>query len=273
MTPATPSASEFKLIRAVEEFVRLRGLVSDLAKTSGRFDSITVRVADDLTSYLSQPQHPAMCSGGAEFTDFMISNTRTYRARMQEVADTDKGARSLARSRVAQLEAAARKAAEPPAATPAPASGDASTMVPSPMGQQGAASPLPGTEASPAATAPTATAPAPAPRPDVTKVPTDYAGMLAELGRAIVRDGERSPTDEGGTPLAQLAGLQHWLRSEGGNGLADEVRASLLLALRAIETGVYAEAMQSRYGAVNESLFGSITKLRELHKSRCTCGS
>lgn len=270
MTPATPSASEFKLIRAVEEFVRLRGLISDLAKSSGRFDSITVRVADDLTAYLSQPQHPAMCTGGVEFTDFMISNTRTYRARMQEVLDTDKSARALARSRVAQLAAAAMKAVEPAPRAASP-TGDATAPLPAPAGQQTVAG-VPGSDVAPSATATAPPpAPTPAPRPDISKVPPDYAGMIAELGRHIVRDGERSPADDGVAPLEQLARIQEWLRGGAASSLADEVRAPLLLALRAIETGIYAEAMQSRYGAVHEALFGSIAKLRELHKARCTC--
>jgi hypothetical protein len=274
LNAAAPNAAEIKLLRAVEDFVRLRGLSSDLAK-DGRFNSIMIRVSDDLSSYLSQSLNPAMCSGGEQFVDFMIANTRTFRGRLQEVANTDKALRELARKRVAHTVAVAKRAAETPTAAPASDSPAASSDASGSSTTDPSTTPSNDPGKSSEATAPPtpAAAPAPAPppplKPDVAAVPSDYAGMAAELVKTLPESAASIVTD-GGTPLEWLTKLHGWLR-EGGSGLDAEQRGSLLLALRSIEAGSYAELMQSHYGAVNDALFGSIEKLRDLHKAQCTC--
>jgi hypothetical protein len=225
-----------------------------------------------------------MCTGGAQFVDFMIANTRTFRGRIQEVANIDKAVRELARSRVAKAVAIAKRIAETP---PAPPPSDGSTAETAPA--DASASPdtpaiTPPTSNDPAtaaadrtATDPTGTAPAPAAapvpppplKPDIEAVPTDYAGMIAEVVKALPDSASGIVADDG-TPLDWLGKLQSWLRQDGDN-LEAEKREAVVLALRATEAGIYAELMQGRYEGINEALFGSINKLRDLHKARCTC--
>jgi hypothetical protein len=116
ISPA-PTSDELRLLKAVADLVDGRGAIPDVGN-NGRHMWVTQRAANDLKLYITQPAHPALCSGGREITDFYGNALKPLQKRIEDVGDLVKRTRLLAAVRVtAALPAPVDGAKLPQAAT------------------------------------------------------------------------------------------------------------------------------------------------------------
>ena len=120
ISPA-PTAPELRVLKAVADLVEGQGAIPDVGN-NGRHRWLAQRATADLKSYISQPPHPAICSGAREVADFYSAALVPLQKRVTSVGDLVTTARALAVERIAGLAPASGNAAPasgPDASSPA----------------------------------------------------------------------------------------------------------------------------------------------------------
>ncbi len=251
ITPV-PSSDEQRILKAVADLVDGRGAVPDVGN-NGRHAWLSQRASSDLRLYVSQPAHPALCSGGREISEFYVTALKPLQKRADDVAELVKRTRNLAATRIIA------------AATPATASGSATSAIPT-SAQPNDAAPA----VVQASTAVVATA------ADLANLP--LASMTAEAVRAVL-----SPADVS-TILQEKSGLAALQRAKPGLILAqvdatraDDAKRELVLAagraVRMIEAAAYTEIYAERYRKFNASVLSLPREIQQLHAKICTCAN
>lgn len=98
-------------VRALQDFVARRGAVPEVGE-NGRLGWHAQRLSQDLRAYITQPSHPAICSGGREVSEFYGSQLAPLEKRQQDVRTLVGTARLRARERVAAFTAISAPAPE-----------------------------------------------------------------------------------------------------------------------------------------------------------------
>ena len=96
-----PNADELRVLKALNDTVVGRGLAPEVGN-NGRYTWVTQRATSDLKTYISQPEHPALCSGGREVAEFYGNALRPLQKRAEDVGEMVKKARALALTRVSE---------------------------------------------------------------------------------------------------------------------------------------------------------------------------
>jgi hypothetical protein len=94
-----PSTEELRIIKLLNDLVEGRGGVPEVGN-NGRYYWMSQRAASDLKMYMSQPSHPALCSGGKDFAEFYAQTLGPLQKRIGDVGELAKKARALAVARV-----------------------------------------------------------------------------------------------------------------------------------------------------------------------------
>lgn len=90
-----PTADEARVLKGLTDFVEGRGAIAEVGN-NGRYSWLVQRMAQDLKIYISQPAHPALCSGGAELSEFYDVQLGPLHKRVQDIDGLVVRARDLA---------------------------------------------------------------------------------------------------------------------------------------------------------------------------------
>jgi hypothetical protein len=226
-----PVEGERRLLRSLAEFVRGRRAVTDRGG-DGRPTWATQRVAGELEAYVGQPVHPALCSGALEILDFYAGRLASFRKHMKAVADLDAAARELARTRVAAAKAAVPPPVSPPGTTVVGFSAPAFAF----RGAGGI-----------------------------------YPEMILETGAVLLPVEQIAHIKAERAPLAMLTRAAEAMSMDSIREQPPHLRDLVTAAFRVIEAGIYAEIMLGRYRELDAALVEMIERIREAHKTSCTC--
>lgn len=246
-----PTADELRVIKAVADLVSGRGAIPDVGP-NGRQTWLATRATSDLKTYITQPPHVALCSGGREVTEFYANSLKPLQKRADDVANLSRRAHMLAAERVV----AAITSAHGPAASPsAEAQVAASTS---------------------AVASPAAAPPVPASAAEMAKLP--LVAMVAEAARGVV------PADDIDTIRRETSALAALRRAKPmlimaqyeANKADDRARRERVLAagraVRMIEAAAYADVYAERYAKFSASVIALPAQIRAAHERTCTCG-
>ena len=108
-----PTTDEMRSLKSLHDLVESRGAVPEVG-SNGRYTWLAQRATADFKAYISQPAHPALCSGGKDFAEFYGNALKSLQKRIDDVTALAKTARSQALARLAEV-----RAAEPGGTAPA----------------------------------------------------------------------------------------------------------------------------------------------------------
>ncbi len=231
--PDNISAEERKLYAFTNTFVAARATDPEL-KTTRDNGWAAKRVTSDLTRYLRQDKHPALCTGVLDFIAYFDGKLDGLRQRADAIAEQTGKARTLVRDRLAAF---------------------ADAVAAAPAGHPGwGATPL--------------EVPRPAPQAPLTDVIAAVAELLGrdDLAQAV----KQADSTMAALKLMQDA-FKHSPDAE-GETLPATVAAAARRTLGAIEAADYLDAVEGQYAALRGSIDGSISAIREAHESQCGCG-
>lgn len=249
-----PSSEDLAVLRALDAFVTDRGAPLEFGSNGRQFVALQ-RFAIDMTSYLEQAPHPALCNGAIEMLDFLAAKIAGVQKRADDVAATAAKALALARQRV--VWSRDQRMAESRAAVAAVAAADASRT------GDGTAQPA-GVTAMPAPPPPLTLAPVPADAPLERLVLLAVEGLLPVDKLQLVE----SETDA----LKRLSKVRELISEQDLPGSTALARGAAGAALRMIEAAVYGRRQVARVAEFRELFVGTVDKISAAHRQDCTCG-
>ncbi len=244
ITPA-PTAEEMKIIKGISDLVEGRGAIPDVGP-NGRQTWLATRATSDLKTYITQPPHVALCSGGKEVTEFYANSLRPLQKRADDVAGLSRRAHLLAAERVATAVATATAPVALSSAEP-----------------QAVATASP--KASPTASV-----------TDIVKLP--LVAMVAEAVRGVLTTDDVDTIRAETSALAALRRAKPMLiQAQADAAKADDKaqRERVLAAgraMRMIEAAAYTDVYAERYAKFAASVIELPGQIRAAHDKACTCG-
>ena len=243
-----PSNDELRVLKAVADLVSGRGSVPDVGN-NGRYTWLSQRATSDLRLYISQPPHPALCSGATEIVEFYDTALKPLQKRIDDVGELVKKARLQSAIRV--LAIAAENIAPP--AEQSHTDPALATKIQADVTQQSEAS-----KVSEMAKQPLVTMTADAVRSVLTVADVDVmlkeTSALAALQRA--------------KPALILAQVE----AQKGD---DQARRDRVLAVgravRMIEAAAYTEVYAERYAKFAVTVLTLPRELQSVHARTCKC--
>ncbi len=231
-----PSAEELRVLKALNDLVEARGGVPEIGG-NGRFSWLAQRAASDLRLYISQPAHPALCAGGADFAEFYANTLKPLQKRIEDVGELSKKARALAVARVAET-----RETDPATVSPS----DKET--PNPV----TASPI-------AADAP------------LTTLVTDV--IRRAVPAAALAEVAAETTALAALRRAKTALIAAQVEAQSGEDqkARDRVLASGR-AVRMLEAAAYGDVYVERYKKFTADVMGTPQAIKAVHIQTCTCG-
>ncbi len=232
-----PSTEELRVLKALNDLVEARGGVPEVGG-NGRFSWLAQRAASDLRLYISQPAHPALCSGGKDFAEFYGNTLKPLQKRIDDVGELSKKARALAVARV----------------------NDANTAETAAMSEP--------TKDAPAKPIVTIAIAADAPLP----------ALVADAIRSVVPAAAVTEVAGETTALAALRRAKGALvaaQVEAQGGDDQKARDRVLAAGRAVrmlEAAAYGEIYVERYKRFSTDVLGTPQAIKAVHTQSCTCG-
>jgi hypothetical protein len=232
-----PSTEELRIIRLLNDLVEGRGGVPEVGN-NGRYYWMSQRAASDLKMYMSQPSHPALCSGGKDFAEFYAQTLGPLQKRIGDVGELAKKARALAVARV--KEATGADAASEPSS---PQDGAKPAPVALPVGA------------------------------DATLMT-----LVAEAAGAVVPASAKAEIAAETTPLAALRRAKPALiaaQVAADSGDDPKLRELVLAAGRAVrmlEAAAYGDIYVERYKRFSVDVLQTPQAIKAAHTKACTCG-
>jgi hypothetical protein len=123
-----PADDELRDIKLLTGYVAAKGQLVEFGR-NGRLEALIKRLAGDLSAYVAQPAHPALCNGAPEMLDFHGDRMDAVQIRLTAIAELAARTRALAEQRVS----AAINPAGTPAGIPPPPGTPAATTKGRPM--------------------------------------------------------------------------------------------------------------------------------------------
>ena len=235
-----PTDDEMVAFKFLDEYVRAKGAPAEFG-ANGRYNWLVARVIGDLRGYIAQIPNPALCAGGPDLMDFYANELKSMRRRTEEVQEIDENTRDFALRRIEQAELLVRDGAR---TTPPAVTGTAAAMTPVPRQFAPNASPSP-----------------------------RYEDLVQRATQLVLSKNQVALIMSESSLVASLRQARTQLDSDTAKEAALELREGVMVALRAIEAGVYATALQARYTSIEESVHGTIADVRDAHATHCTCGN
>ena len=241
ITPA-PTSDELRILKAVGDLVEGRGAIPDVG-ANGRHTWLSQRASSDLRLYISQPAHPALCSGAREISEFYLTALKPLQKRADDVIDLVKRTRNLAATRVVA-----------------------------------ASEPAPRTEAALLTSA--VSVPAPAPErlvaADVAALP--LVAMTAAAVRAVLPAADVETILQERAALSALQRAKPALiMAQVEAEKADDAKREQVLAagraVRMIEAAAYTELYADRYRQFARSVLSLPREIQQAHAQACTCAN
>jgi hypothetical protein len=203
---------------------------------NGRYYWMSQRAASDLKTYMSQPSHPALCSGGKDFAEFYAQTLGPLQKRIGDVSEMAKKARALAIARV--KEAVGLKV---------------------------------GAEVLDSGGVITKQFAAPEIAADASLVT-----LVAEAAGVVVAAPVKAEIAAEMTPLAALRRAKPALAAVQVSSQDDAIGRELVLAagraVRMLEAAAYSDIYVERYKAFSASVLSMPQAIKAAHTQACTCG-
>ena len=231
ITPA-PSADELRVLKALHDLVGGRGAVPEVGN-NGRYTWLTQRATGDLRTYMTQPPHPALCSGGKDFAEFYALSLKLLQKRIDDVSELSKKARAQAFVRVTEVVTAANKGDD-------------------------------------AAAAPKTEIALPAPTATLLALISDAIQPAVPTAALIEIRNETSVTAALQRAKPALIAAQVEAQSGDDAKARDRVMASAR-AVRMIEAAAYGEVYVERYRTFTASVLSVPQDIQKTHARTCTC--
>ncbi|HRK17499.1 MAG TPA: hypothetical protein PK970_00955 [Hyphomicrobiaceae bacterium] len=243
--------SDVAAVRALQDFVTRRGAVSEVGE-NGRLGWHAQRLSQDLRAYITQPPHPALCSGGREVSEFYGSQLAPLEKRQQDVRSLVETVRLRARDRVVALTTMAAQAPQPVSSTnQVSTAAVVSTAVASTRDDvSGAAA---GKTARDYLRSALAVVLTPEQNEDVAGELTVFAAMRRAKTFLLDRQDEKVFGERRDAVPAAVGG------------------EALGRALLAIEVLAYAEFLDARYDLLRQSVLATPGDIRKAHEATCSC--
>ncbi len=235
--PPGPNAEELAVLKVIDGFVSDKGATLEFGSNGRQFATLQ-RFTAEFSSYINQPQHPALCAGVPQMLDFHTTNLVGVSKRLTDVTTNAARAQILARTRIdaqAQLRTTIANAA-----TSDPAAPSVAKPVSIPLLRPGliATSEL---------------------------VLASVDGLLADEPLKALKSESNG--------LRQLAAARELLVTGTLPDAPMAMRAAAGASLRMIEAATYAQLQVARVKQVEQILVGPIDQVRKAHRAICTCGS
>jgi hypothetical protein len=230
-----PSTEELRIIKLLNDLVEGRGGVPEVGN-NGRYYWMSQRAASDLKTYMSQPSHPALCSGGKDFAEFYAQTLGPLQKRIGDVGELAKKARALAVARV-------KEAVVLKVGGEVLASGGVFT-------KQLAA-------------------------PEIA-ADASLVTLVAEAAGVVVADSAKTEIAAETTPLAALRRAKPALIAAQSAAQEDTILRELVLAagraVRMLEAAAYGDIYVERYKKFSVDVLQTPQTIKAAHIKTCTCG-
>ena len=199
--------------------------------TRKNYGWVSQKVATDLRGYLKQDPHPAICTGAIQFVDYFDGRLGDFYERGDKFTKSAKTAHTIAIERLADARTAVSKDT-----SGHPASG----ALPISLAQA-----KPGSD-------------------------TSLQSMVVTTAQ-LTSDGDLESEVKGAeNAYDSLKVMNAWLKKN-GKEMNEDSRKAIRRALAAIEAADYLEVIAGHYGALNDTLRGSIVAVRDAHGRHCKC--
>ena len=272
------TADEARAIKAFGDVVEGRGAIAEVGN-NGRYSWLVQRMAQDLKTYISQPPHPALCSGGSELAEFYASQLSPMQKRLQDIGAASSKAREMAVARVreavslnavvaAQVAAQAKaKVTVVPQSAPADANATAAVV-------QSSAAPAATAELSRDEIAQITARASETVVPGAPVTALALAAAQAMLPKGAAADLGAETTIFALLRRARTATLE--LQDQIARGAAPaETTPSVVeagkRALRMVEVLAYSELLTKQYQPFVDTVLKTPQSILSAHKATCTC--
>jgi hypothetical protein len=228
-----PTAGELASLKFLNDFVTARAAIPEVGN-NGRYNWLVARVASDLRSYLSQPPHPALCSGASQMLDFYQGQLAPLIKRMADVDEQKSRIRSQLAIRLSEI------SKQTTGLEILQANASDADLVVALAGRILADSPL----------SSVSDEPTPLKRLDKIK------SLLLDQMNAL------APTEQGTSDTS---------KAKTSETVSPVARDEILAALRVVEAGVYAEMFDKKFTDLKKTLNTAVGDIRRAHAASCTC--
>lgn len=264
-TKAQPPAEDLRLMRAVNDLVELKGAVPEVGP-NGRQVAIIARAANEVRNYLTQPEHPFLCSGVPDVMGFYAAQVAPMKKRHDDVQALVPQLRDAALARTREIVVAELATWERTIAASARRAGTTLADLTKAIAE-GKTTDLPTVD-------PTALPPRP-PEPatlDAFKLLSRTA-LMREALRPLLPATLAAAAIEPVEPIAVLTKARAALLDpDVRRDPVDPVVAdTAIAALRLIEALVYAERYAARHAIAEQAFGGTFSAIRAAHAQHCTC--
>ncbi|MFM2421982.1 MAG: hypothetical protein RL291_512, partial [Pseudomonadota bacterium] len=242
-----PPAEDVALFKIVTDFVEGRGVPPELGP-NGRHALVYQRLLNEMSAYVVQPAHPALCNGVPYMLDFYAKELAALRTRIKTVEGQRQRFNDALSQRVTALRASNPAAAASGDITPETAIAEAARLL---VNKEGAE------------------------RID------GFSGGLARLQAAkilIIETQRKSaatpvakPASTGDTPAASETSAPSPQADEPPK-ITPETFALAVRVLRVAEAGLYARLYAERLQTISDRMDQLLDGLRKNHAAHCLCG-
>jgi hypothetical protein len=264
-TRTPPSADDLRLMRAVNDVVELKGVMPEVGP-NGRQVAIVARAANEVRSYITQPEHPFLCSGVPDVVGFYAAQVAPLKKRHDDVQALAMQLREAAVARTRAIAVAEASAWERAAGEAARRAGATLAEITKAIAE-GRTDGLPAVDA--------AALPLPPPEPasleDFKRLPR--IALIREALRPLLPASVAAATIEAAEPVAILTKARDALVDPAiKREPADPVVAdTAIAALRLIEASLYADRYAARHALAETAFGGTFSAIRAAHAQHCTC--
>ena len=233
----SPAPDEARILDLANQVLHDKGALPAYQHRTGALRQVSYTLLNGLRNYLEQSAHPALCSGVDAMLDYYKAHTPTLRSMIADSKQALATAQSMAAAKVAELTRVA--AAQTPVVRP---SSGGSGLVSVAM----------------AAESPQA----------VSLIAANQADLV---GRVVLRPADANALANDQDVFAKLQRLRGFLNGEATSDLPVERRSAALSALGMIEAGLYLDAAASKYGRIDNSIYGTMSAIKQAHAKACVC--
>jgi hypothetical protein len=97
------------------------------------------------------------------------------------------------------------------------------------------------------------------------------AALISAVGQSLLATDATLASTVQAELLVQFRRLTEAAKSATWIAQPADTQIATGLALRALEAAIYAESQKTRAAAVEQSIFGTITRISDAHKAQCVC--
>ena len=229
---------EGQILAIANQVLHDKGALAAYQRKRDPLRQVSFTLLNGLRNYMEQAAHPALCSGVASMVDYYTVHTPLLRSTIADARQVRVTAEALAASKIAELVRIA----------PSSASSQPQTS---------------GTGLGLVTVAAAAEGPA---------VAGSHAATQVDLvGKSILRPADLAMVAGDKDAIAKLQRLRGLFDGEATAGLSPGQRSAAIAALGMIEAGLYLDAAAQKYNRIDETIYGTMSAIKDAHDKTCVC--